>query len=284
VNSNRAFASIAVVTLSLAGCDDHTKANQEGAAQQAQALVVVLKEDVAQVRRGLPVGAKELAGMLDADTLASPQALQKAIARARAIVPDLSLAKSTFFCFTDSTGIVLRSEVDPDLLAGKSMVAAFPPLKKALEATSPPVEVFGEMKELRGVRNGPDLAWVVAAPTTDTKGANKGMFVTGWSFRSLAYHLELSAKMRLMEATEKAGKQKAPFAYVYVIKGKTAYGTPTTPDVNAKFVEDLDPLSKAGPTGFRGSAEIAGRAFGVAIERVRDLGDDVALAVLYSEI
>jgi hypothetical protein len=90
--------------------------------------------------------------------------------------------------------------------------------------------------------------------------------------------------MRINEAAEKAGRKKVPFAYVYVVKGKTAYGTPTTPEVNAKYIEDLEPLAKAQTGTFRGSADIAGRAFGVAITKVPDFADDVALAVLFSEM
>ena len=116
MNLTHAVAAL-IVPLALAGCDDHTKANQEGAVEQVEALATVLKEDVAQVRRGLPLGATKLAGMLDADTLASAVATQRAIARARADVPDFSVAK-TFFSFADMTGTVVRSEVDPDMLAG----------------------------------------------------------------------------------------------------------------------------------------------------------------------
>ncbi len=57
--------------------------------------------------------------MLDADTLASPAGVQKAITRTRTLVKDLDVAKSTFFSYADNPGRVVRSEADPDVLAGQ---------------------------------------------------------------------------------------------------------------------------------------------------------------------
>src|SRR5262249_12352667 len=141
---------------------DNRKQSEQGAVDEVQRLVPVVKEDVEQVRKGLPLGAEKLATMLDPDTLGKAIGLQKAIAGARASVKGLYSAKSTFFSYADTTGTVLRSETDPDLLVGKSMIQAFPPLKGALDPSAGNVEVFGEMQELRGVRTGQDLAWVVA--------------------------------------------------------------------------------------------------------------------------
>jgi hypothetical protein len=236
------------------------------------------------VRRGLPLGAAKLAPMLDPDTLGNIGALQRAIGRARADVSDLSSAKSTFFSYADATGTVLRSEADPDMLQGKSVLAAFPPLKKALDPAGGVAEAYGEMKDLRMAKTGPDFEWVAAVAVKDDKGQAKGMFVTGWSFRALVYHLETSAKMEVAEASEKAGQKLPPLIYIYVVKGKTAYGSPGTPDVNAKAVEGLDVVGKAAGGPYRGYVEITGRGFGVAGARVPEMGDDAALVVLASEI
>ena len=277
------IATLVFLGLFAAGCEDKGKASEQGAIAEIGYLGPILKEDVAQVRRGLPVGASKIAPMLDPDTLVSLQSTQRAIVRMRSDVHDLEIAKSTFFSLTDATGTVLRSEADPDVLAGKSIVATFPELKKALEPSSRLVEAFGEMKELRGVRTGPDLAWVVAAPVVD-KGQSKGMIVTGWSFRALAYHLETQLKMHISQEADKKQKKTPPFGYVYVVKGNHAYGTPTTPEVNAKVVEELDLPKKAANGVYHEAREITGRMFGIAGEKVPELGEDAAIAVVFSEI
>jgi hypothetical protein len=277
--------SLALATLSLPAlaCDGGAKAAEEDAVAEVGRLAAVVKDDVAQVRNGLPAGAAKLGSSLDADTLASPSGLQRAVAAARASSKDLELAKSTFFSLTDAAGTVIRSEIDPDLLAGKSVTGAFPSLKKALEPGSGVVEAFGEMKEMRGAKTGPDLAWVAAHPVKDDKGQVKGAFVTGWSLRAFAYHLDQVAKRNALEAAKARGKKNPALEYVFVIKGKTAYGTPTAPDVNAQALEKLDLVEKTKAGLYRGNVEITGRVFGVAAQRTPELGDEAALAVLATE-
>jgi hypothetical protein len=277
--------ALSALALLLAACDDGRKASEQDAADAVQQLAPIFKEDVAQVRRGLPQGAAKLGATLDADTLGNLAALRTAISRARAEVKDLEVAKSTFFSFADSKGEVVRSEADPDVLAGKSLIAkeAFPALQKALDPAAGVVEAFGNVSDLYAVKKGTDLVWAAAAPVKDAKGQLEGVFVTGWSFRALAYHLETTAKMAVSEAAEKQGKKHAPLLYVYVVKGKTAYGAPLTPEVDAHAVEELDLPGKTAGGPYRGSLEITGRVFGVAGVKAPDLGDDVALAVVASE-
>ncbi len=69
-----------------------------------------------------------------------------------------------------------------------------------------------------------------------------------------------------------------------MVKGKTAYGTPVAPDVNAHAIEALDLVGKTAAGPYRGTLEITGRGFGVAAVRAPEFGDDAALAVLTSEI
>jgi hypothetical protein len=278
-----AAALLPAVVLLAAACDDNRKVAEQSAASTLAKLAEVLKEDVAQVRRGLPEGAAKLGPMLDADTASSPVLLQKAISRARSLVPDLDVAKSTFFSYADATGTVLRSETDPDVLAGRSIVAAFPPLKKAFDAGGA-AEAWGEMKDLRAVKTGPDLMWVIAAPVKDDKGQRRGAFVTGWSLRAYARRLENAAQTVLREAAEKAGKKNPSLVYVFVVKGKTAYGAPVAPDVNAQAIESLDVVGKTASGPYRGTLEITGRGFGVAATRASDFGEDAALTVLATEI
>ena len=275
-------AALVPFVVTLAACDDNRKASEQAAVDELGKLAPVLKEDVAQVRRGLPEGAAKLGPMLDKDTLGDNAALRKAIVRARAGVKDLEVAKSTFFSYADGDGKILRSEADPDVLADKSILASFPGLKKALGPTGSVAEVYADMRDLHMAKTGPDLIWAVAAPVKDDKGQPHGMFVTGWSLRALAYHLETSAKMTLIELSEKQGKKHPPLVYVYVVKGKTAYGPPGMPEVNAKAVEDADLLGKTAGGAYHGNLEITGRAFGIAGVRVPEMGDDAALAVIAS--
>jgi len=283
-----ALATSAPLALSLAlaltGCDDGRKSAEAAAVEELSVLSPVLAEDVAEVRRGLPIGAAKLGPMLDADTLASTVGVQKAISRTRALVKDLDVAKGTFFSYADKDGIVLRSEADPDVLAQKSILVPFPGLQKARAPGGTLAEAWGEMKELRGARNGPDILWTAAAPVKDDKGALMGMFVTGWSLRSYARRLENSALASVKEASEKAGKKNPPLVYVFVVKGKTAYGTPVAPDVNAQAIEALDVIGKTASGPYRGTLEITGRGFGIAAGRAPDFGDDAALVVLASEL
>lgn len=266
------------------GCADGAKLSEQKARAMTADLVPVIREDVAQVRRGLPEGSAKLAALLDPDPGANLAGLQRAIQGARSSVKDLAFAKSTFFAFADGTGVVLRSEADPDMLVGKSVFAAFPALSKALSPSGGIVEAFGEMAEMRGVRTGNDHAWVVAHRVVDAGGAPKGVFVTGWSFRRYAYYLEEAAKRRLIEEAQQDTKKRVPLVYVFIIKGTKAYGAPVTPDVSTDAVANLDILSKTAAAPFSGNVEITGRRFGVAGERTPDLAADAAIAVLTSEL
>src|SRR5262245_21277763 len=125
-----ALALAASASVALVACDDARKASEQAAVDQVARLAPLVKEDAEQVRRGVPEGAKKLAGLLEPDPGANLAALQRSIATARSQVKDLDVAKSTFFSFADPSGLVLRSEADPDMLAGKSVLAAFPSLKK----------------------------------------------------------------------------------------------------------------------------------------------------------
>src|SRR4051812_40193080 len=112
-------AVAALISTGAVACDDPHK-TEEDAADQVSRLVVLVKEDVEQVRRGLPQGAKKLGLLLEPDAGNNLVSLQRSIGAARSAVKDLDVAKSTFFSFADPSGIVLRSEADPDMLAGKS--------------------------------------------------------------------------------------------------------------------------------------------------------------------
>lgn len=267
--------------VSLAGCSPD-KANMQRADVQATEAAATVDKDVAQVRSGLPEGAKILGEILDQYPDAEPKRIQEAIATTRTKVKDLEFAKSTFFSLADSKGLVLKSEADTDRLVDKNVFEPFPELKKAAAKDSGTVEVFGEMEEMRGVRNGQDLAWVLAHPVPGPEGEPRGVFVTGWSFRAYALYLEDAAKRNLRDEAEKLGEKNVPLVYVYVVKAGKAYGAPVSPDVNAKAIEDLGVLEKVKGGSWTGTVPVTGREFGVAARKVSSLGDDAAVAVLLS--
>ncbi len=75
-----------------------------------------------------------------------------------------------------------------------------------------------------------------------------------------------------------------PLVYVYLVVGKEVFGAPISPEVNARAIAQLSPLSNASattPSSFE--LVIAGREFGLAVELTPDLGKEVAVAVLRSE-
>jgi hypothetical protein len=276
--------SCALVAVLVSGCEEDGKASQKHAAELVDKLVPIVKDDVSQVRSGLPAGAAKLATMLDTDPGANLLALQRAIGGARASVKELEFAKSTFFSFADPSGTVLRSEADPDTLANRSVLAAFPELKKALDPSSGVAEAFGEMQEIRGVRSGPDLQWVTAHPVKDSGGQLKGMFVTGWSLRSYAYRLKGAAEREIAEIKKRDALKSAPLLYVFAFKGGKAYGEAMTPPVNADAIETLDLQAKTAQGAWSGTLEIAGRMFGVAARRTPDFAPDAGVAALVSGI
>lgn len=274
----------ALVAALVSACQEDGKTSQKHAAELCAKLAPVIAEDVGQVRTGLPAGSQKLAGLVDTDPGANLLGLQRAIAGARASVKELEFAKSTFFSFADPSGTVLRSEADPDMLANRSVLASFPELRKVLAPGSGLVEAFGEMQEMRGVRNGPDLQWVAAHPVKASDGELKGLFVTGWSFRAYAYRLQEAAKRDIAEIAKRDGLKSTPLLYVFAWKGGKAYGGPVTPDVNTEALEKLDLPAKTASGPWSGTVEIAGRTFGAAAQRTPELAADAGVAALVSTL
>ena len=254
-------------------------------AEKAKANVVVLAKathsDVSEVRSGLPQGAKFLSALFATGKPPSedPHGARIALETARNKVQDLRVSKGTFFAVAGTDGIVVRDDQDPDMMAGRPLLPAFPELK--VTALGQYVETRGSMPEAAGVRGRADGQWVAGQPVL--QGAEvKGMYVTGWSWAGYARRLEfaLSASLR----SQLAAGEKMPLVYVYLVVGKDVFGAPISPEVNAQAIAKLSPLVNASdstPTSFE--LEIAGREFGLAVELTPDLGKDVAIAVLRSE-
>ncbi len=275
--------TLVVVSLVSAGCEDKHKTLAPHATTALERLVPLVARDVEQVRTGLPTGATELAKRLDTDPGADPAGLQRAIVRARAAVRSLDFSKSTFFMFVDPQGMVVRSQVDPDRPAGRSLYAAIPAMKKLSEPQAALVEAFGKMKELRAVQNGPDIQWVVGYPVKDSAGKLQGSFVTGWSLRHYAKVLEDLTRAHLSKTLGDDTKA-APLAYVFVVKGAEAFSAPVTPEVNAEAVAKADLVAKTKNGRLHTLIEIDRRRFTLVAERCPAFGDDVALALLITPL
>lgn len=263
------------------GCEDVGKKSAEQGKRHVAFLTSAAREDVAQVRRGLPEGGRELTSLFQAafPELPAPETARGALRRTRERVPDLSIAKSTFFAVTAPDGRVLRADTATDELAEKNIFTAFPELKQV--ASKGYVETRGSMPEVAGVRGRPDAQWVAGVPVKQGEEL-RGVYVTGWSWSSYAYRLETSLRSSIMGETKEG--DKVPLLYVYVLVGDAAYGAPVAPVVNGQAILRQQPLTKvSGDQVWSSPLEIEGRTFGLAVMRVPDLGADVAIAVLRSE-
>lgn len=274
---------VPVLVIGLASCADPTKQEQIAVDVLAK-IAPVADAEVAQVRRGLPPGAKLLGEQVEAEPGTNLVALQRAVHGARVNTEDLRTSKCTFFSFADASGVIQRSEIDPDNLAQKQIFTVFPALKKALEPNAAVAEAWGDMEEMRIAKTGPEYQWVVAHAVRDKEGQTKGLFVTGWSLRRFAYHIDQAARDDLVKAVERERKVKVPLVYVFVVKDGKAYGAPMAPDVNAHAIEGLDLVTKTQNGPFRGHLEVTGRVFGIAAQKAPSLGDSVVLSVMISEV
>jgi len=283
----RALALGFAVSALAAGCSEPSKVSERKAIAHVERLAKLAEDDVDEVRRGLPRGAKALGQIWEGkgDPHADPGSVRRALEKVRNEDRDLEIAKSTFFALADDKGTVFRSDQEPDQLAGKSLVASYPALVNVLAGE--PIEVRGSMPETAGARAGDDEQWVASAPVRDRSGTVRGMYVSGWSLRRFAYHLEETLKHDIVEDALKAGdtRTKVPLVYVFVFAGPKVYGAPVTPIVNSEFLQGLNLTAKTEAGGvFHQQLEITGRGYGLAARRAPKMGADIGVAVLRSEI
>ena len=250
-----------LASLGIAGCNESSKVSERKASAHAERLSKLVDDDVEEVRRGLPRGAKALGKIWEghADPHADPGSVRRALDRVRSEDRDLEVCKSTFFAITDDKGMVLRSDQEPEQLAGKNLLAAFPTLIKVLSGEG--VEAVGAIPELAGARTGSDVQWLAAAPVRDVSGVVRGIYVSGWSLRRFAFHLEETLRHELIEEALKAGesRMKLPLIYVFAFLEDKAYGAPVTPIVNTDAIEALDVGAKTEAGVFHRFIEITGR-------------------------
>lgn len=274
----------------VSGCKDKGKVSAEEARGNVKLLVELAEKDVAEVDRGLPEGAKRMAAHLAKETDAKqPDAKQNApqvrtaLLKMRQQVPDLGVAKSTFFAFTDDKGIAVRNDLEQDTMAGKDLVAAYPELKKAL-AGEPYVTTQGTFP---GVPNpqGPDHEWIAGVPVKRDDGSLIGLLVTGWTYRRFAYHLQETLKREVQDKLMRDNdKGKLPILYVMIFDKNGVYGARGTPAPNEKALTEVGLTAKTTAGPFDAPIMLDDRAFGYAAARVPKLGSDVGIVVLRSEI
>jgi hypothetical protein len=271
------LGAVAFVALAL-GCESGAKRSAEAARGHALELAKIAREDVREIREGLPLGGSELEKILGAEPLdADP--VREALTKARGRVQDLRTAKSTFFALAGPDGVVIRNDQEQDRMAQKGLFPAFPGLKSALEGRY--VEARGSMPEAAEVRGRPDAQWVAAVPVR-SGGAVRALFVTGWSWSAYAYRLQTS--LRSSTAAGLAEREKMPLLYAFIVVDREVYGTRDSPDVNLRAVRDANVLENArGAEPFSAELEITGRGFGLGAVLGPDVGGKIALVVLRSE-
>ena len=268
-------------------CRDKGKVSAEEARTNVKLLVELAEKDVGEIERGLPEGAKKMAAQLakekDPDPKQSSPQIRTALLRMRQQVPDLGVAKSTFFAFTDDKGIAIRNDLEQDTMAGKDIVGAYPDFKKAIAGEA----YVSTQGTFPGVPNpqGADKEWVAAVPVKREDNSLIGLLVTGWTYRRFAYHLQEALKRDLQDRLMRDGeKGKLPVIYVFLYDKDSVYGARGTPPGNEKALHALNLVEKTANGPADSPLVLEDRAFGWAASRVPKLGPDVGIVVLRSEI
>jgi len=278
----------------LVGCKDRGQKSADEARADLQKLVELTAKDVAEIERGLPEGSKKLSELLakevgkDGDPKQNVPAVRSALLKMRQQVPDLGIAKSTFFAFTDDKGIAVRNDFEHDTMAGKDLVKAWPGLAPVLEG-APYAATTGRFP---GTPNpaGPDKEWVAAVPVKKADGSPLGLLVTGWTYRRFAYHLQVTLQREMQDQLMRAGdKGKMPILYVCLFDNEGVYGagapgvTPV-PAANEKALADVGLHAKTEAGIASSPLRLTDREFGWAAARLPKLGPDVGVVILRSEI
>jgi len=279
----RGLAPVAfALAVALVHCKDQAKESAAHAVDNAQDMAALVDRDLGEVERGMPEGAKRLAPLVagTADPHEDVAAVRKALGRVRRDVMDLSVAKSTFFALADANGVAIRNDLEEDVMAGQNLFAVFPALIRAKEGYVTTTGLFPNAS----TTNGPDRDWIAGVPVKRESGATGAVFVTGWTYRFFARHLQESLKDQLTEQAKKSGDElKMPVFYVAVFDGAGVYSAPLTPPVDEKALSEQDLVGKTASGGAQGTVTITDRAFGWAATRTPGLAPDTGVVVLRSE-
>lgn len=277
-----ALAGAAALPVAVVGCKDKAKESEALARTHVETLASLAEKDVQEVERGLPEGAKRLGPMFSRE---EPQknlpAVRSALQKVRRDVPDLLIAKSTFFAYADDAGVAIRNDLEQDAMAGQNLFAIFPELQKSKDGF---VTTTGAFPGPPG-KAGPDRDFLAAAPVRREDGKTIGILVTGWTYRRFALHLAETLKHDLQEKLlQSDDKGKMPVLYVGVFDKTGAYGAPQTPPSNEKALADMNLPDKARGGVASGTLTLTDRSFGWAAILAPKLGPDVGIFVLRSEI
>lgn len=286
--------ALAVVALAACGKEKGAKSADDAKLDVAK-LIETVNKDVAEVEHGLPEGAKKLSALFekelgkDGDPKSNVPAVRSALLKMRQQVPDLGIAKSTFFAYADDNGVAIRNDFEHDTMAGKDLVAGWPGLKPVTEG-APFVATTGALKDAAPSPQGADKDWVAAVPVKKSDGAKNGILLTGWTYRRFAYHLQVTAQRDVQDTLMRSGdKGKMPILYVCLFDKEGIYcagapGAPPVPEVNEKALAGAGVFDKSA-AGTAGEAlKITDRDFGWAAARTPKLGADVGVVVLRSDI
>lgn len=263
------------------GCEDAGKTSARLVVPNMEYVAAAAQRDLGEIRRGMPAGAQALSDLFERALPEKPAAAEarRELLRLRSDNPDISSAKSTFFLIAAKDGTILRNNLEEDDMAEKDLFRVYPETKAGLDKDY--LEVQGSWDVARGVNGRADAQWL-AMSRIKVKDEPVGLFVSGWSWSSYAYRLEMALRSEVLGET-KSG-DKVPLLYVYVIVGKQAYGAPVSPVVNGEEIVKLNPIDKSrGKTMWTGALEITRRPFGVALRHMPEMGEQVVLAVLRSE-
>jgi hypothetical protein len=268
------------LAVSLLGCTDKAKLSEKEAGANVDALIAIADADVGEIERGLPLGAAKLSVLWakGADPHQDLHAVRTALAKMRREVPDLTVAKSTFFAVADAQGIAIRNDLEEDAMAGTALLPLFPDLAKAEAGAY--VTTTGAFPG-PPLPSGPDKDWIAAVPIKKDDGAVGGILLTGWTLRRFAYHLQEQLAHDLAQAQ---GNGKLPVFYVMIFDKSGVYGAAQTPQVNQKAIADLDPVGKTAAGRAHGTLTITDRDFGWVAARLPKLGPEIGIAVLRSEL
>lgn len=274
------------------GCEDKGKISEKGAASQIAAVVKTVDADVAELERGLPLGAVKAASILykAGDPRDDLGQVRKGLAKVQREVPDLTAAKSTFFALVDDKGRAIRNNLDTDVMGGRELFSLFPGLDAA--ASTPVSRAVGLFPEARvdratldaGAGVSLDPTWIAASAIRGEGDKIVGYLATGWSFRRFAYHLQ--ENLRTEEKTKMVDKSDAKLAILYVAVFDEAhvYTAPQTPAVNEEALEKLGLSGKTEGATPTGVLELEGRPFGWAAARTPKWGPKLGVVLLRSEV
>lgn len=278
------FAALGAIVLTI-GCTDAAKKSAELAVPQTERLAKLVDTDIADVKKGMPTGAKKIGEsvFVTEGKELDPKQIREKLRSTRDLVTDLQTARSTFFALTDANGVGIASDLEVDGFVGKNLLEVFPPLAKTTKGES--ADGVGSFEAARGVQKGDDAQWVIGTPVMGSDGKQRGVFVSGWSFRRYAQRLQEQLNTDFRMALKKGDTARSPLLYVFVVVGDKAYGEPRAPEVNQKAVEGLKVFEKLqGDAPWQHHVEIENRAFGVAARRVKGFGDNAAVVILRSEV